>query len=260
VTTDVPAAVLTARGVTVRLGGRPVVDRVDLDVADGEVLGIVGPNGSGKSTLVRALFGAVPLADGSIVLEGRPLRAWSRNDIARRIAVVAQEPPAELPLRVEESVLLGRLPYRSSFARWTAEDREAAQAAMAATDTVGLVGRYVWSLSGGERQRVLIARALAQRTRLVLWDEPTNHLDLRHAHDGLALLHELDLTGIVVLHDLNLATRYCDRLLVMLDGSAVMAGPPDAIADPRLIERVFGVRAGVVDHEGVPQLLFAGRC
>jgi len=251
------AAVLAAEAVSVRLGRALVLDRIDLAVAPGEVVGLVGPNGSGKSTLLRTLFGAQRPLSGRVVLHGEPLGRWSRAGIARQVAVVAQEPPAELPLRVEEAVLLGRLPHRQSFARWTGEDREAAAEALAAVDIAHLVGRTVWSLSGGERQRVLIARALAQRTPIVLWDEPTNHLDLRHGHDGLALLRDRGLSGVVVLHDLNLAARYCDRLVVLDHGRVVAAGRPGEACDPHVVGRVFGVRADPVEHGEVTQFLFS---
>lgn len=248
-------AVLAAEGISVRLAGALVLDQVDLAVAPGEVVGLVGPNGSGKSTLLRTLFGAQRPLAGRVVLNGEPLGRWSRADIARQVAVVAQEPPAELPLRVEDAVLLGRLPHRQSFARWTGEDREAAAEALAAVDIGHLVGRTVWSLSGGERQRVLIARALAQCTPIVLWDEPTNHLDLRHGHDGLALLRARGLSGVVVLHDLNLAARYCDRLVVLDRGRVAACGPPGDACDPEVVRRVFGVRADPVEHGDVMQLL-----
>lgn len=250
---------LAARGLVVRLGGRDVVDGVDLTVSAGEVVGVIGPNGSGKSTLLRCLYGAQRPVAGAVTLHGRDLSTWTRPAIAREIAVVAQEPPVELPLRVEEVVLLGRLPHRSSWSRWTDDDREAAAVAIAHTDIVHLVGRAMGELSGGERQRVRIARALAQRTGLVLWDEPTNHLDLRHAHDGLGLLRDLGLSGVVVLHELNLAARYCDRLVAMDRGEVVAQGPPEAVCTPEVASTSFGVAATSVLHEGVPQLLISRR-
>ena len=253
---ETSAVVLAGEGLTVRHGTTTVLDAVDIAVARGDVVGVVGPNGSGKSTLLRALYGAQQTTSGRVILDGTPLEGWPRRTIAQRLAVVAQDPPTDLPLTVDELVLLGRLPHRRGLGGWTDEDRAIAARAIADCGIAELRGRRAWTLSGGERQRVLIARTLAQRAATVLWDEPTNHLDLRHAHDGLSLLARHGLSGVVVLHDLNLAARYCDRLLVLQAGRVVADGPPAVVLTPALVEDVWRIGADVVEHRGRTQLLF----
>ncbi|RMI09331.1 ABC transporter ATP-binding protein [Cellulomonas triticagri] len=233
-------------------GRRPVLRGVDLRAGQGEVVGLVGPNGSGKSTLVRALYGAITPDRGSVVLDGVPLGALRRREVARRVAVVVQDAAQELPLSVADVVELGTLPHRRpGRAR---DDRVVAQA-LRRVGVDHLADRMVGALSGGERQRVLVARALAQQTSHLLLDEPTNHLDIRYQHEVLALVRDLGLTTVVVLHDLNLAARYCDRLVLLREGRVHAAGPvADVLA---VVPDVYGLRAQRVDaDDGTRQLLF----
>ncbi|WP_043635616.1 ABC transporter ATP-binding protein [Nonomuraea candida] len=234
---------LDVRGVSVHLDGRPIVHEADLLVDDGEFVCLVGPNGCGKSTLMRTIYRALRPASGLITVDGDDVHGLSWRESARRTAVVAQETPAELDFTVGEVVLMGRTPYE----RAAAEDEERCARAL---DRVGLAGaqeRIYATLSGGEKQRALVARALVQETRLLLLDEPTSHLDVRHQLEILHLVRELGaelgLATLAVLHDLNQAAAFCDRLYVMSAGRVLAGGPPDQVLTPELISQVYTVRA-----------------
>ena len=222
----------------------------------GRVTGLVGPNGSGKTTLLRVLYGVLRPDDGQVTVDGDHLTELAQREIARRMAVVVQEAPGDLPLTVAEMVLLGRTPHLREFQRPRREDHVAAAAALRHVDAHHLAARSFVGLSGGERQRVLIARALAQDTGHLLLDEPTNHLDVRYQHEILSLVAALETTTIIVLHDLNLAARYCDDVVLLDRGRVAAAGPPTKVLEPDLLEAVYGIgvtRTAVAD---TLQLLF----
>lgn len=236
--------------------GAPALRDVSLTIADGEVLGLVGPNGSGKSTLVRAIAGTLRPRAGAVLIDSRPAEAMTPRERARRIAVVVQEPAGELPMSVTEAVLVGRLPRRG-WLEGGAAHLPAVRAALVEVDATHLADRDVASLSGGERQRVLVARALAQDTDHLLMDEPTNHLDTHYQHELLGLIRRLRLTTMVVLHDLNLASRYCDRIVVLDAGRVVARGTPREALRPDLVEQVYRIPTERVHaSDGTPQLLF----
>ena len=237
------------RGVTVELGGRAVVDRVDADVADGEWVALIGPNGAGKTTLLRALARLVPFA-GEIELDGRPLGELGRGELARLVAVVPQEPSTPPWMTVAEYVLLGRTPHLGPLAKEGARDREAAARALARLDLLAFVERRLGTLSGGEKQRVVVARALAQEAAIVLLDEPTAALDIGHQQQALDLLDglraESGLTLVAAMHDLTLAAQYADRM-VLLDGGQVVAdGAPTEVLTAPVIARHYGAAIDVV--------------
>jgi iron complex transport system ATP-binding protein len=221
---------LVAAGVTVRYGARVALDGVDVSVEPGEILGVIGPNGSGKSTLVRVLAGLRAADAGSVQIDGVPLPALSRRERGRRIALVPQETHVTFPMRVRDLVLLGRAAHLGPFGWEKAHDLRAAHEAMARTEVLELADRPIDTLSGGERQRVVLARALAQEPQALLLDEPTSFLDLRHAVELCDLVRELcrarRLAVVLVLHDLNLAGMYCDRLLLLCRGRAHVCGAP----------------------------------
>ncbi|MDH4659324.1 ABC transporter ATP-binding protein [Corynebacterium pyruviciproducens] len=248
---------LRADHITVSRGGTRVLDGVGFPVAHGETVGVVGPNGSGKSTLVGALYGAFPLEEGTVEYGGTPLSELARRDVARTVAVVAQADEEGLPLPVRSAVALGRLPFRTNLvAPETPTDTEKIEAALRATNLTGKIDRLTTQLSGGEKQRVAIARALAQDTDFMLLDEPTNHLDLKNQLDLLELISSTGKTIVLVLHDLNLAARYCDRILVLNHGTSIACGAPVDVLTPDLIRDVFGVRATPIDVEGIRQFVF----
>jgi iron complex transport system ATP-binding protein len=230
-----------------------IVDGVTLEAAPGRLLGLLGPNGSGKSSLLRLLAGLRRVRSGVVTLDGRDLSGIGRGTVARRIAVVEQQSTTDAPVTLLDVVRLGRTPHRAALSGWSPADEAAVEAAIRHTDLEALRDRRWHTLSGGERQRAQIARALAQEPAELLLDEPTNHLDIRHQLEVLALLRRLPATGIVALHDLNLAAMFCDSLALMQGGRVVSAGSPAEVLTAGRIAAVFGVAAevGPAPHGGV---------
>lgn len=251
--------VLSATDLRHRFGTKSVLRGVDIGVADGEVVGLIGPNGSGKTTALRILHRALAPEVGQVRLAGRDLADYSGRQRARLIAVMAQDVAGEVPLTVADVVLLGRIPHSSTFGATSETDLDIAAESLASAGALHLARQEFGTLSGGERQRVLAARALAQRPRVLLMDEPTNHLDIGSQHHVLQVVRERGLATIVVLHDLNLAARYCDRV-IMLDGGRVRAtGPPREALTADLVGDTYAVRAEqTTADDGTAQLLFRG--
>ncbi len=244
---------IALHGVIVHLGGRPVVDGVDAEIAKGEWLALIGPNGAGKTTLLRAIARLVPFA-GEIVLAGRPLTELTRGELARLVAVVPQDPSTPPWMTVAEYVLLGRTPHLGPLAKEGARDREAAARALGRLDLLSFADRRLGTLSGGEKQRVVVARALAQEAPIVLLDEPTAALDIGHQQQALELLDglraESGLTLVAAMHDLTLASQYADRML-LLDGGRVAAdGIPRDVLTEEAIARHYGASTRVVSVDG----------
>jgi iron complex transport system ATP-binding protein len=241
--------VIEARGVTVHLGGRAVVDRVDIVVADGEWLALIGPNGAGKTTLLRAVARLVPYL-GEIALDGRASTELARAELARLVAVVPQEPSTPPWMTVAEYVLLGRTPHLGPLAKEGARDRDAAARALGRLDLLPLADRRLGTLSGGEKQRVVVARALAQEARIVLLDEPTAALDIGHQQQALELLDglraESRLTLVAAMHDLTLAAQYADRMVLLDAGHVVADGSPNEVLTEALIAQHYGASIDVV--------------
>jgi iron complex transport system ATP-binding protein len=236
-------------GVSVRLGGRVVVDDVDLDVGEGEWVGLIGPNGAGKTTLLRAVAGLVPFA-GSIVLDGRHAGDLRRGEISRLLAIVPQEPSTPPWMTVGEYVLMGRTPHLGPLAKEGARDRQAAGSALARLDLGGYEKRRLGTLSGGEKQRVVVARAIAQEARIVLLDEPTSSLDIGHQQQALEMLDLLrassGLTLVAAMHDLTLAAQYADRMVLLDAGRIVAEGAPADVLTEALIATHYGASTDVV--------------
>ncbi|BCB88835.1 ABC transporter ATP-binding protein [Phytohabitans suffuscus] len=247
---------IQATGVYWRYGANPVIDGVDVTAQPGRVLGLIGPNGSGKTTLLRLLYGTLRSPTGQVTVDGDELSRLSPRETARRMAVVVQETGGETALTVAEMVLLGRGPHLSAFQRTSTADHQVAARCLARVGAAHLGARAFAGLSGGERQRVLIARALAQQATHLLLDEPTNHLDIRYQHEILNLVRGLDTCAVVVLHDLNLAARYCDDLVLLGGGGVAAAGPVDQVLDPAILEPVYGIGIRRLDIDGHLHLLF----
>lgn len=242
---------------------RDVLCDVNLVVREGEFVGVLGPNGSGKTTLVRGATRVVAPRAGAVRVHGIDVARISRRDLARRIAVVPQEGVPIFPYTVLETVLMGRAPWLGSFAFEGDDDVARARQALAAVDATHLEDRDLSELSGGERQRVVVARALAQNTRIVLADEPTAHLDLRHAVSMFQLFRRLrDERGLAILlvtHDLNLAARHCDRVVLLAEGTIRADGAPRDVLTAPLLERTFGTRIEVrLRDDGTPFVVAAG--
>ena len=251
---------LIAKNVTVGYGKKPVVHQASLELRPGEVVALVGPNGAGKSTLLRALSGVERPWEGEVLLDDVPLRRLRRHRVARRIAVVQQG--GELPdgFRATEIVAMGRSPHLAPLAREGDKDRALVEWAMRQTGVWELRERRTWELSGGERQRVVLARALAQEPGYLLLDEPTTHLDLRFQVEIVRHVREQAAAGVgalVVLHDLNLAARGSDRLVVLCEGRVVAEGKPEQVLDRDLLQQVYGTDVDLVGEGDslVPALL-----
>lgn len=229
--------------VSTDIAGLRIVDQVTTDIASGEIVGVIGPNGSGKSTLLRSIYRALRPADGHVVIGESDIWQLSARASARRTAVVAQERSPDFEFSVQDIVAMGRTPHKGLLERDGQEDREIVHSALVAVGLEQFGGRIFSSLSGGEKQKVLVARALAQRSPVLVLDEPTNHLDVHAQLDLMELVRGLDVTVIAALHDLNLAARYCDRLLLMESGRLVATGNVDEVLTPAHLAAVFRVEA-----------------
>lgn len=250
-TGSAPTAVPRARGVVVGYGSRTVLDGVDLVPEPGTLTCLVGPNGSGKSTLLLTLGRVVRARAGRVELGGRDIGSWPGAHVARQVALLTQDPQAPGGLRVRELAEQGRHPWVGAFGALRRQDDEVLAAAMAAAGVAHLAERRLDELSGGERQRAWVALALAQDTPTLLLDEPTTFLDVAHQLELLRLVRrrcdEHGTTVIVVLHDLNQAARFADRLIALRDGAVVADGTPAQVLTPQLLHQVFDVDAVVVE-------------
>ena len=257
VPTETPAAarehavpVLEARGLSVGYDRTAVIRDLDLTIEHGPVTTFLGANGCGKSTLLKALGRVLKPLAGEVLLDGRPIRKEPNRAVARQLAILPQSPLAPAGTSVLDLVMRGRNPHQSWARPWTAEDAAVAEDAIAATGLTEVAHRDVASLSGGQRQRAWIALVLAQRADTLLLDEPTTYLDLAHQLDVLRLVRRINReqgsTVVMVLHDLTLAARYSDRLVVLHDGGVVADGTPAQVLTPAVLAQAFGLHARVV--------------
>ncbi|WBB78488.1 ABC transporter ATP-binding protein [Micromonospora sp. WMMD882] len=226
-------------------GDQTIIRDIQVEIASGETVGLIGPNGSGKSTLLRCLAGLRTATTGTVRYDGQDIRDWSTRRIARHTAFAEQSAASGSDLTVADVVALGRTPFRTRWRGLDRTDHMIISAALARMDLTALRDRTWPTLSGGERQRAHIARALAQRPRAILLDEPTNHLDIKHQLQLMHLLGGTPQTVLIALHDLSLAARYCDRLLLMNGGVLVAAGTPQSVLTPARLREVFEVDAEI---------------
>ncbi|WP_430505151.1 heme ABC transporter ATP-binding protein [Haloparvum sp. PAK95] len=250
---DVGEVGLSASDLTVSFGDVPVLKGVDVDVDPGTFVGLVGPNGAGKTTLLRTLRGTLSPESGEVSVGGDAIAALSAREASRRVASVPQDTALSFDFTVEQVVEMGRTPHQSRFGGRDAEDTAAVDAAMERTAVAQFAERPITSVSGGERQRVLLARALAQATPVLLLDEPTGSLDVNHAVQTLELVSDLvaeGRTAVAAIHDLNLAARYCDELVLLADGEVRAAGPPTDVLTAETLRDAFGARTLVTDQPG----------
>ena len=245
-----PAGSLTLSGLRVSSGDRTVIPNLDASIPGGAVTTIIGPNGCGKSTLLRAAAQLIS-SSGSIMLDDVDVRSLRRKELAQRIGVLPQSPIAPPGVVVSDLVARGRHPHQSWFRQWSSDDEEEVARALELTHVADLADRPVSSLSGGQRQRVWISMVLAQDTEVLFLDEPTTYLDLSHSIEVLNLVtelkHRLGRTVVMVLHDLNLAARYSDNVIVMADGQVTAAGKPSEVLTEELLESSFGLDARVIE-------------
>jgi len=245
---------LSARGLSLALSGIPLLGDIGLEVRPGEITTVLGPNGAGKTSLLRVLVGEWVPDSGSVVLNGRELVGWSSLERARTLAVLPQQSLLNFPFTAEEVVMMGRTPHDTGLAH----DREVVAEALGAVDGDYLARRVYTQLSGGEKQRVQLARVLAQiweRTaegpRFLVLDEPTSSFDLAHQHLTLDVVHNLAARGVgilMVLHDLNLAARCADQMVLLQCGRIVRSGAPEEVLTPEHISQVFQVEAHIGAH------------
>jgi iron complex transport system ATP-binding protein len=254
---------ISVQNIVAGYGGRSVLRDVALNVGAGEFLGVIGPNGCGKTTLLRVISGVLPVVRGEVRIHDAALREIGRHRLARTMACLLQDIALDLAFTVQEVVLMGRSPHLPRIGGETRRDFEVATQAMRLCDVVQLAERPVTGLSGGERQRVLIAMCLAQEPKVLLLDEPTSHLDIGHQLSLLDLIAKLNretgLTVIAVLHDLNLAAEYCQRLLVLNDGRVVALGTPANVLTANMISAVYETAVRVEQNplSGKPHVVFA---
>ncbi|MEV0459626.1 ABC transporter ATP-binding protein [Catellatospora methionotrophica] len=241
---------LRAEGLTLGYDADPIIRDLDVTVLDGKVTAIVGANACGKSTLLRGLARLLRPREGNVLLDGKAMADLSTLQVAKVLGLLPQSPLAPDGITVADLVSRGRYPHQGWFRTWNDRDHDAVARALDATGTADLVDRPLRALSGGQRQRVWIAMALAQDTDLLLLDEPTTYLDINHQVELLRLLRDLNgrsgKTIVAVLHDINLASRYCDHIIAMSGGAIVAEGPPGEVITAELIAKVFGLACVIV--------------
>ena len=246
---------LDIRELIIDVPGRGDGRALSFSIAPGQVWGVLGPNGSGKTTLLHTLAGLRPPRSGQVMIDSQPLATQPRRQIARTLGLVFQERHDGFPATVRETALIGRHPWLSTWQMEGAEDLRLAEAALARLDVAHLAERLVNTLSGGERQRLAIATVLTQAPQIWLADEPTNHLDLHHQSVVMALLAEQAAAGRAVmmcLHDLNLAARWCDHLLLLYPDGEACWGPAQEMLVPEALERLYNQRLVTANIDGAP--------
>jgi iron complex transport system ATP-binding protein len=245
---------IDAEKLTVRFGDATILNGVGLALKAGEMVGLIGPNGAGKTTLLRVLADLLTASAGAVRYDGKSVRDIGRVMLARRLSFLAQGANVYWPLRVDHIVALARLPHRRPFAGMSAEDQAAVERAITAVDITHLRLRTAATLSAGERMRVLLARALAVGAEMLLADEPVAALDPLHQLRIMELLRSTVRKGtgvVVVLHDLTLASRFCDRIVLLVDGRVLLDGAPSELSD-KLIAEAYGVATFRGEHGGQP--------
>lgn len=242
---------ISAQNLRIHLNGAEILKGIDMTAGSGRFIGIIGPNGSGKSTLLKCLYRALKPDGQAVFLNGKPIDAYCLRQSARAIAVVGQHSDGGFDFSVLEMTLMGRSPHKRALERDNAEDYKLAREALKAVGMEGFEERSFAALSGGERQRVILARALAQRTPILILDEPTNHLDIRYQLQLMRIIKESGRTVIAAIHDLNIAAAYCDYIYVLSGGSVCACGEPLTVLTEDLIAGVYGVNVKVIsDHNG----------
>jgi ferric hydroxamate transport system ATP-binding protein len=231
---------------------RVLLEPLTLSLPARRVIGLIGHNGSGKSTLLKLLARQQPASSGTIHFEGRAIPDWRDRPFARKVAYLPQMPPVAAGMLVKELVALGRYPWHGALGRFGQIDRDKVDEAMALTDVLPFADRLVETLSGGERQRAWLAMLVAQDAQCLLLDEPISALDVAHQVDVLSLVHRLSkdkgLGVVVVLHDVNMAARFCDEIIALHSGKLIARGTPDEIMTPESLEAIYGIAMGVLSH------------
>ncbi|WP_010275565.1 ABC transporter ATP-binding protein [Paenibacillus senegalensis] len=248
---------ITVAGLTFDYKQKQVLKDIGFTLNDGEMLGLLGPNGAGKSTLLKCLNRILTATAGVVRIDGKDIAGLKQRELARHLGYVPQSTHAGFPLSVFDAVLIGRTPY--VHFKITEKDREIAMRMLALLDLEPMAFRKFNELSGGERQRVFIARALAQEPRVILLDEPTSYLDLKHQLETLARIREIvkhkRICAIMAIHDLNLAYRYCDQVVLLKDGRICSHGKPGEALTEEQVSHVYGVEANIFNGDGIPYIV-----
>jgi iron complex transport system ATP-binding protein len=233
---------------TWRVGELTILDSLDFAIQKGAFVGVIGPNGAGKSSLLRCLYGKNQLTGGALWYQRKSIEEYSRKSIAQQIAVVLQEPPTHFEMTVFEIVAMGLLPHKALFSFASGQENQSIKQAIANVSLTHKTQMAFNTLSGGEKQRVMLARAIVQKSNVLILDEPTNHLDIEHQIEVLHLVKSMGLTVILSLHDLNMASAFCDQLILMNQGKIVAQGATEQVLNKRNLLNVFKVNATINPH------------
>lgn len=248
---------IQVKNLSIRLGNKQILNKVSLQAREGCFTGLIGPNGSGKSTLLKCIYRVLQPDFGQILLGGRELWGMSVRDSAKALAVLAQNSDLPFDFSVEKMVLMGRYPHKNALESDSALDYEWVEKALRLVDLLDYRERMFSTLSGGEKQRVLLARALAQDTPILILDEPTNHLDIKYQLQVMSLCHQMKKTVISAVHDLNIAAQFCDHVFALKEGCMVADGSPDELFTSAFIRELYETEAErVLDREGKPRIFF----
>ena len=238
--------------VRLEIEGRAILAPLTLDLPRGCIVGLIGQNGSGKSSLVKLMARQMPPSGGDLLYEGKPVGRFAAREFARKVAYLTQTPPPVQGLLVREFVAFGRYPWHGALGRFGADDTREVGEAMRLTGVEPLSERLVETLSGGERQRVWLAMLIAQKANCLLLDEPISALDIAHQIEMMQLIRDLgrqrSVAAVVVLHDVNMAARYCDHIVALRDGKLLMSGPPAELMRAEQLEAIYGIAMGVMPH------------
>lgn len=245
---------IAVKDVALSIGAKHILSDLNINIADKEFVGIIGPNGSGKSTLLKCIYRTLKPDSGTISFDGQELDELSYRESALKLAVVAQHNFYSFDFTVMDVVLMGRSPHKKMMERDNLEDYEIARLALQAVGLAEFEERDLSTLSGGEQQRVILARALTQQTECLVLDEPTNHLDIRYQLEIMDIVKSLNLTVVAAIHDLNIAAMYCDRLIVIQDGTIVGVGTPRELLTHDFIQSVYQVDTDIIYDEARKQL------
>jgi iron complex transport system ATP-binding protein len=239
-------------GVSLRAGDKILLDTLSLELPKGTTIGLIGHNGSGKSTLLKILANQVRPSEGRILFQGKALPNWGARELARKIAYLPQQMPSTSGMLVSELVAMGRYPWHGALGSFGIVDRDKVEEAIVLTDTGPLANRLVDTLSGGERQRVWLAMLVAQDAQCLLLDEPTSALDIAHQIEVLSLVQRLSkergLSVVLVLHDVNMAARFCDDIIALHSAKMISRGRPENIITPQMLQRIYGLPMEVLVH------------
>lgn len=251
---------INTQNIRLNLGSKEILQGLNVDLYNREILGLIGPNGSGKSTFLKCVYRTLKPDEGTIVIAGKLLSELSYRETAQKMAVVAQHNIYNFDFKVIDIVLMGRAPYKKLLSRDSKDDYTKARESLRKVGLLDKENQSFNTLSGGEQQRAILARALAQDTQCLILDEPTNHLDIKYQLEIMELLQDLQCTTLMAVHDLNMAAKFCHRLIAIKDGKIIGNGIPKDLLTPDFIQQLYGVKAKVyfLDGNTYPHVVFEG--